>query len=123
MTRDEMNKLVLTSTNKEFLSEVRNLLDVDDREYAYDAVSAAFDAEDRAEGWIVDGNSPDARKVRAGAREALIAIGFYRVMTQDEIDNTFVSSGRSKWNFKLKGVPYTSDDQIVEKWQWPPDGV
>lgn len=119
MTRDEMNTLVLASTNKEFLSEVRNLLDIEDREDPYDAVSALFDAEDRAQGWIVDANSPDARKVLAGAREVLIAIGFYRVMTQEEIDNTFVSSGRSKWDFKLKGVPYTSDDQIVERWQWP----
>ncbi|WP_334147831.1 hypothetical protein [Hyphomicrobium sp.] len=114
MTREEAIALIMASDNAEFRSEVDYLLDVD-REYPYDAVDAALDALDRAEGWVRDGSSPGARAVLRGAREALIAIGFFRPMADEEVENTFTSSGRAPWAFKLKGVAYTSDDS-AEEW-------
>jgi hypothetical protein len=114
MNREEMTALIMSSKNAEFIGEVMALLDVD-REYPYDAVDATFDAEDRAEIFLRDGSSPSARATLRGAREALIAIGFYRPMTDEEIQNTWTSSGRAPWAFKLKGVAYTSDDS-AEEW-------
>lgn len=86
MTREEAIALIMASDNAEFRSEVDYLLDVD-REYPYDAVDAALDALDRAEGWVRDGSSPGARAVLRGAREALIAIGFFRPMADEEVEN------------------------------------
>lgn len=113
MTREQMNATILASKNREFLDEVENQLDIE-REYPYDAVCAALDVEDLAEDWLSKGSSSDVRALLRAAREALIAIGFYRVMPDDEIANTFTGSGRSPWAFKVKGVAYTSDHTIDE---------
>lgn len=121
MTRDKMIALILSSTNKAFLSEVSYLVnDVGDREYSYDAVDAALDAEERALGWSKDKGNVDAPAILRGARGALIAIGFYRPMSAEEIANTYTLSGRSPWAFKLRGVAYTNDDP-ASTWMSPDD--
>lgn len=62
-----------------------------------------------------DGFATVQAPAHRGAREALIAIGFFRPMADEEVENTFTSSGRAPWAFKLKGVAYTSDDS-AEEW-------
>ena len=72
-----------------------------EREYEYDELDALFDTEDNAEGW-------GKRNLLTACRRLLIEIGFYRVMPQSEIANTWVSGG-TKWDFRLDGQPYTGD--------------
>jgi hypothetical protein len=66
-----------------------------------DYPDAVFEALRFAEG------NDDHSMLRA-VRKFLIAAGDYRVMPQDEIDRTTVTSGL-KWHFKMAGVAYTSD--------------
>jgi len=94
-------------------SEIEHFMSLDDREYAYDEVSALFDAYDLAERETKD------RKVINAARDLLIVHGFYRVMSADEQANTFTSSGRAPYDFRLGGTAYTSDPNTVDGWQWP----
>lgn len=116
MTRAEMIKIILQHPDKEFQSEVQHHTHgIDDREYAYDEVTALFDIEQRAEDHAK--KHADARRLLKIARDLLIQIGFYRVMPQDEINNTFVSSG-TKWAFKLNGVAYTTDE-TTDEWMFP----
>lgn len=123
MTRAEMIAIIKAVDDKEFKDEIDFHLCLD-REYGdnYDEVSALFDVEDRAEMWGTEAATPDQRKAARRllkiARRVLIDIGFYRVMPQDEIDNTFTSSGRAPWSFKLDGVAYTTDE-TTEEWQFP----
>lgn len=123
MDRQQMISLVRAVADKEFASEVNYFVHgIDEREYGYDEVSALFDILDRSEQAIADYDDPklkrESRRLLKVARETCIAIGFYRVMPQEEIDNTYTSSTRAPWTFKLKGVAYTSDDP-ADDWQWP----
>lgn len=93
-------------------SEIEHFMSID-REYRYDEVSALFDAFDLAEHETKD------RRVIDRCRTLLIAHGFYRAMSQDEIANTFTTSGRPPYEFKRKAVAYTADPNTVEGWQWP----
>lgn len=117
LNRKVLNEIVLSVKNPDFQGEVRHAMSID-REYDYDEIFAALDIQELAEGWIRD-NPKDKwpRKVLAGAREALIAIGFYRVMSQEEIENTWSSSG-TVWIFKKDGKAYTSDYSASE---WEPE--
>jgi hypothetical protein len=111
LTRPQQIALIMehAARSPELASEISyHVHDIGDREYAYDEVSAVFDIEDH------EGTS---RALRTTVRRALIAIGFYRPMSEDEINNTFVSSG-TPWAFKLDKVAYTHDDP-AEEWQWP----
>jgi hypothetical protein len=116
LTRDQMILVVLKSRSQAYKDEITHQLGVD-REYAYDEVTAAFDAEDRAETWVQEGNV-EARPLLKAARQALIDIGFYRSMPGQEIDNTYTSTGGSPWAFKLAGIPYTHDEP-AEGWMFP----
>jgi hypothetical protein len=98
-------------------SEIEHFMNVDDREYAYDEVSALFDAMSLAE----QNRGPGSRAVIDRARALLIDAGFYRVMPDDEAANTFRSNGGAPEDFRLKGVRYTTDF-TVDEWQWPPGG-
>lgn len=114
MTRGEMIQAILSVDDREFQAEIDHYVHgVDDREYAYDEVSALFDMEERAE----DPEDGDRRLLKI-CRQALIAIGFYRVMPQHEIDSTVRSGGGPVWSFKLNKVAYTTD-HTVEAWQFP----
>jgi hypothetical protein len=100
MDRAAMNALVMATPLRAFREELEfQLWGVDGREYAYDPVFALFDIEERNEG--ADGN----RTLLREARRLLIAIGFYRPMTEADIRNTWVSRG-TKWAFKMDGTPY-----------------
>lgn len=125
MDRREMNALVLQRATRDPLrDEITHLLlvwgeDGDHHQRGYDAVCALLDAEQRFEAWLSDGmeDPVQRREIRRGisqARRVLVEIGFYRVMTEDEISSTWVSGGRSPWDFRLDGVPYTSDETTHE---------
>lgn len=115
MTRAEMIALALASPSAAFREELSFLVHgVDDREYAYDELSAVFDIEERAEGR--EGN----RALLLAAREVLIAIGFYRPMSHAEEQSTYVTRG-NVWAFKRRGTPFICDDP-AELWQWPNEG-
>jgi len=115
MTRALLLELVQTQrlAGGEFDSEIDHYVNgIDDREYAYDEVSALFDLYD-----VEVSERHDRHMIRL-CRRLLIAAGFYRVMPQDEIDSTFRSSGRKVWDFVQDGVKYTTD-HTTESWQWP----
>jgi len=117
MNRATLLDLVQTQrlAGGEFDSEVEHHVNgIDDREYAYDEVSALFDIYDLAV------NETKDRHMIQLCRKLLIAAGFYRVMTQDEIDNTFRSNGGKVYDFVLAGLKYTTDE-TTEAWQWPPE--
>ena len=105
MTRDEMNKAIRDNAAAELLGEIEHQMSVD-RDYPYDEVCAVLDTEDRAE-------TNDNRKLENQCRKMLVAIGFYRPMSQEEIDNTFVSSG-TRWHFKMNGIAFTTDNTADE---------
>ena len=80
-----------------------------DHEDAYDAADAILDIYDDAE-------HNGERKLLNACRVVLIAAGYYRPMSQDEIDNTHTwsSSGRkaNPWCFKRNKIAYTCDEGI-----------
>jgi hypothetical protein len=125
MTRPEMIGAIRAVADPELQDEVDYFLNLD-REYEYDEVSALFDIENRMEICVAEADTPTHRRQASRllrvARRALIDIGFYRVMPPEEIDNTFTSSGRAAWAFKLEGHAYTTDE-TAEEWQFPEDAT
>jgi hypothetical protein len=123
MTRPEMIAAVRAVDDAEFQDEVGHHMGIEEREYSYDEVSALFDVEERAETWGVEAATPAqrkaARRLLQVARRVLIGFGYYRVMPAEE---TFTTSGRSPWAFKLDGIAYTSDE-VIDDWQFPPDAT
>ncbi len=105
----EATKLIGRSTP--LGGEIEHFMTLDERDYAYDEVSALFGAYH-----IAIGNRDDV--VIRAARRLLIAHGFYRVMTQYEIDNTFNTNGRKVWDFVHAGLKYTTD-HTFDDWEWP----
>lgn len=113
--RQRLMTLVRDHADLEFQSEVRHYVnDIGDREYAYDEVSALFDIEMSAQ---EPGGDKRLLKI---ARTMLIEVGYYRAMSAEEIANTYVSPGISKWQFKLHGLAYRTDE-TTEEWQFPDD--
>ena len=113
LSRAEIIKILLAYKSKDFQEEVNYHMTIDDREYEYDELSALFDIKNAAD---IAGDT----QMKRISRKLLLDIGFYRIMTQEEIDGTIRSDGRVAWEFKHLGVPYTSD-YTEEEWQWPPD--
>lgn len=107
MTRDEMNKLIRNTAHPVLMDEIEFHMDLERDGEAYDEVCGLLDVEDRAE-------MNSERKMLTEARRALVALGFYRPMPKEEIDNTYVTHG-TKWHFKMNNVAYTTD-HTVEKW-------
>jgi hypothetical protein len=116
LTRAQMIEIVRAVDHPALRYEIAHQMSVE-REYFYDEVAAVFDAEERATTWFYEGNA-SARSLQTAARKVLVSIGFYRVMTSEEVENTYTSDGRSPWSFKLAGVPYTHDDPS-ETWMFP----
>ena len=102
----------LEATSTPLGGEIEHHTHVDGRDYAYDEVSALFDAYAFAEN-----ETKDLRVIRR-ARELLIEHGFYRIMPPEEIANTWHFPARTAWDFKLKKQPYTTD-YTINDWQWP----
>lgn len=105
--RKRANEIVMDSADPELQAELQYLLKSVERYEPYDAIDAVFDIEDRAH------ENEDLNLLKF-SREALIKIGFYRVMPEAEIEATVVSGGRDPWDFKLEGLAYTSDFTIEE---------
>lgn len=116
LNRAQMRQKILQARSQAYKDEIAHQMSVE-REYAYDEVAAAFDVEDRTETWVSEG-SAGARSLLKAARQTLIDIGFYRVMLQQEIDETFTSNGRLPCAFKMLGIPYINDDP-AETWMFP----
>lgn len=118
MTRTEMNAYVLAAPDADLQSEIQHYMDIEDREYDYDPVCALLDIEEAHQQVLADGIAePYRRQYRrtlAAARRVLIGIGFYRIMTQDEIDSTVRSDNRVPWAFKLDGAPYHTEETASE---------
>jgi hypothetical protein len=121
-TRKDMIEAVRAVEDTEFQDEVAYYMDLDREEDGYDEVSALFDIERLCDDWLRDAETAENRKavrrLQKVAWRSLIAIGFYRVMPQEEIDSTVTSSGRQPWAFKLDGTAYTTDE-TVHDWQFP----
>ena len=116
MNRTDMITLIEQVGTPELWSEIRYHCDDIEREedgVTFDELSAIFDVEERAEEW-------KNRGLLTACRRTLIAIGFYRVMTDHEVANTITTSG-TVWAFKLDGVPYTSDFNQYA-WMWAEEG-
>lgn len=122
MDRSLINAQIEAFSDPEFRSELAHHLSIEEREYAYDAISALYDIEDRAETGLRERPSVEEaktlRRLLRIAREALIGIGVYRAMTEEDIANTYSSSG-SKWAFRLNGTAYERADDAVD--QFPED--
>lgn len=97
-----------------FQSEIAHYMGIEEREYAYDELSALFDI------MMTHQEKGGDKFLLRIARQKLFDIGFYRIMPPSEIANTFRMGGGPVWDFKLNGVPYISDDPI-DDWQWPED--
>lgn len=124
MTRADMIAAILAVKDGEYQNEVSYYVhDIGEREYAYDELSAAIDIEERSEQAIHDSDDQKIkhqyRRLLKVARQALIAIGYYRVMPQEEIEQTYVSFGTA-WTFKLDQIAYTLNDDFAEE-QFPPE--
>lgn len=99
-------------------AEINHLLDIDNREYKYDELTALFDLEDSLKyNWD---KTPQNRALLKLIRTIMIDMGYYRPMTGDEISSTFCSNGRVPWDFKLKTVAYTTD-YPAEEWMFEND--
>lgn len=116
-----MNLLIRNWPDVNLRDEVSCSLGFEDRDYPYDEVCAVLDIEDRYESALSYLNyeprsevEKEWRHLLNEARSILIELGFYRVLTQEEIDNTWSSSG-ARWAFKRKGVAYDSDS-TAEEW-------
>lgn len=121
MTREQMIEAIRAVPDANFQSEIAHRMGIEDREYEYDELSAILDLEDRIEVAISDKDATkDDRSALRFARQTLIQIGYYRAMSDDEIENTWTSSGRSPWTFKLAGVAYTENEDFPEP-QFPGD--
>lgn len=114
--RREIIEKIKSIDNSHFQSEMEHFLNVDDREYKYDELTALFDLEDSIK-YHWDKN-PKNKSLLDLVRTIMIEIGYYRKMTIDEISSTFCSNGRSPWDFKLNTIPYTSD-YPAEEWMFP----
>lgn len=110
---EDVRKLVANARTSPLAAEIEHFMSIEDREYAYDEVSALFDAYDLAERETKD------RRVINRCRDLLVVHGFYRVMSPEEQANTFTSSGRAPYDFKIAGTAYTSEPHTVDSWQWP----
>lgn len=100
MNRSEIIEKINAQASGFLREEIDHQMTVE-RDYEYDELDALFDTEDNAEGW-------KKRGLLRQCRMLLIEIGFYRIMPQSEIDNTWVSGG-TKWDFRLDGEAYTGD--------------
>lgn len=109
LSREQMVSLIKEKAPKELRDEIGHYMTIEEREYPYDEVMAVLDTLVRQED--EDGD----KKLLKQARQILIDLGFFRVMPQEEIDNTFRSGRGPVWDFALKGVKYTSDF-TYEEW-------
>jgi hypothetical protein len=71
----------------------------------FDEADAFVDLDDLAE------CEPNWRSFRSECRTILIAAGFYRVISEEEIARTYTSSGNA-YAFKHRGAKYWADDAM-----------
>lgn len=105
MTRAELCALAWDAAPRALREEIEHFRDNVDREddgVPYDTISALWDAEQAAEDF---GN----RRIITACRRVFIALGCYRVMTPEEISETWVSRGTA-WAFALDGKKWTDAD-------------
>lgn len=113
MNREQANEIIkaeLARINSRALNhEVRHFLSIDDdegRPHDY------YDAIDQAHNLAHDVND---RKVLTAARRVLIAVGVYRVITEEEIRRTVTMGRGRKYDFQLDGVKYVFDNHLTSQ--------
>lgn len=127
INRAQRIEIIKGIPNKDFQDEISYFMDLDreefEGEFQYDEVCALIDLEESLENAIENVKGTNLNDYRSRyrhqlktVREVLIAVGFYRVMTQEEIDSTTTSNGRVPWVFKMKKVAYTNGDNTT--WEW-----
>ena len=107
MKEKEIIEIIKTHASKELWQEVldHNQMSQDWEEpypltESWDYISDLAECEDS---W---------KRFKTPARKVQIALGEYVAMTEDEIENTWVSHGK-KWAFKLGGVAYTFSHHVA----------
>lgn len=110
MTRQEANELIAASITGKRLEDFIAAIDAHQESIDYeiehygetemepmDFVDALFDLHDRTQDWIAECDDP--RQVKTFKQDLrhydrlLLQIGFYRPVTQHEIDNTIIVAG------------------------------
>lgn len=107
MTRAELCALAWETATPALREEIEHFRDNVDREddgIPYDTISALWDAESFAEEYR-------DRRILTACRRVFIALGCYRVMTAEEIAETWVSRG-TPWSFALDGKKWTEVDDF-----------
>lgn len=105
MTVTESITIIEKLANKELMTELlylRDELEREDGEY-YDLLSAFEDAA------IASGGTDCQHSYLMNIREIQIALGWYRVITEEELSRTICMSGNKttkNYNFKHKGLKY-----------------
>lgn len=130
MTRADANELIRESLTPDQIAEFEYLIGASHESIAYeieeygecdygppDYVAVLTEVQDRAENAIIREEDPKQRKQARAEKKAydrlLLRIGFYRVATAHEIENTseFTSRGgmRKAKFLQIDGVKVTSD--------------
>lgn len=113
LTRNKAIERILAEQDTEFKRELAYYTGIEDREYPYDELSALFDVESIAD---EDQNA----ELLATTRKVMVDIGFYRLLTKEELETAVVSGGHKPWAFKKKGAgAYYTSDYTVEEVQFP----
>ena len=107
MNQKEIIEIIKTHASKELWKEVldHNYMSQDwDEPYtlteSFDYVSELAECGDL---W---------KHLKTPARKVQIALGEYVPMTEEQIENTYVSHGK-KWDFKLGGIAYKFSHHVV----------
>lgn len=92
---DALQKAIGRCTNKALTEEIQTMMD-DAGETELEAFLLIDDLADTSIEWA---------RYRAACRSVLIDAGYYRPMSQEDIDSTLTSRGYP-WDFKMKGIAY-----------------
>lgn len=110
MNREKANTLIRAElarvSSKALNDEIEHFLSIDDDE---DRPHDYYDAIDQAYDLAIDVND---RKVIVPARRVLIAIGVYRIITEDEIANTVTLGRGKKYDFQHEGAKYVFENHL-----------
>lgn len=115
--REFVNQYLLKrlDTKSDLFNEIRYRKNDIEHEEEYDLCDALFDVYDFAEEYANEGVT-EAKGVLKDARRVLIDVGFYREVTQAELDNTFTSCGKAQPAFRMDKKMWEADDSI-EGWK------
>lgn len=97
---EALQNAIANCKNKALTEEIQLL--VDNGETLLDAFLTLDDLSDTEQSLV---------RYRTACRKVLIDAGFYRPMSQEEIDSTTTSRGYP-WDFKMKGIAYRGSESM-----------